>query len=64
MDPNKTKIEILPQLIENCSEDRSFSVTKGQQMCDFCFIEDAVKAIFKTFTSKKSKGGDNKYWIW
>ena len=54
--PKQDKNRILPQLIENCLEDRSFSVTKGQQMCDFCFIEDAVKAIFKTFTSKKSKG--------
>ncbi len=54
--PKQDKNRILPQLIENCLEDRSFSVTKGQQMCDFCFIDDVVKAIFKTLTSKKSNG--------
>ena len=25
-------------------------------MCDFCFIDDAVRAIFKTLISKKTNG--------
>ena len=54
--PNQDNNRILPQVIENCLKNRKFPTTKGEQYCDFCFIDDAVKAIFKTLVSKKTNG--------
>ena len=54
--PKQDKNRILPQIIENCIKNKSFPVTKGQQLCDFCFINDAVRAVFKTFKSKSTDG--------
>ena len=54
--PNQDNNRILPQVIENCLKNRKFPTTKGDQYCDFCFIDDAVKAIFKTLVSKKTNG--------
>ena len=53
---NQDKNRILPQVIENCLKNRKFPTTKGEQYCDFCFIDDAVKAIFKTLVYKKTNG--------
>ena len=47
---------ILPQIITNCLKNKKFPVTKGDQYCDFCFIDDVVKGIFKTLYSKKVNG--------
>ncbi len=47
---------ILPQIITNCLKNKKFPVTKGDQYCDFCFIDDVVQGIFKTLHSKKVKG--------
>ncbi len=54
--PKQDKNRILPQLIENCLKNKAFATTKGEQYCDFCYIDDAVRAIFKTLTSKKTDG--------
>ena len=54
--PKQDKNRILPQLIESCLKNKAFPTTKGEQYCDFCYIDDAVRAIFKTLTSKKTDG--------
>ncbi len=54
--PNQNRNRILPQVIDNCLKDKKFPTTKGDQYCDFCFIDDAVKAIFKAMSSKKING--------
>ena len=54
--PKQDKNRILPQVIEASIKDNRFSLTKGDQYCDFCYIDDAVKAIFKTFNSEKTNG--------
>ena len=54
--PNQDKNRILPQVIENCQKNKKFPTTKGEQNCDFCFIDDAINAIFKTLNSKKTNG--------
>ena len=54
--PKQDKNRILPQIIENCFKNKVFPTTKGEQYCDFCYIDDAVRAIFKTLTSKKTDG--------
>ncbi len=54
--PKQDKNRILPFLIDNCKKNKTFLTTKGNQICDFCYIDDVVLAIFKSFTSKKSNG--------
>ena len=54
--PKQHKNRILPQIIENCLKNKKFPVTKGQQYCDFCYIDDAIQGIFKTLKSKKTDG--------
>tara|TARA_A100001011_G_scaffold312565_1_gene330057 strand:- start:180 stop:1088 length:909 start_codon:yes stop_codon:yes gene_type:complete len=54
--PKQDNNRILPHVIENCLKNKSFPLTKGEQYCDFCFIDDAVNAMFKTFNLKKTNG--------
>ena len=54
--PRHDKNRILPQVIKASIQDNRFPLTKGDQYCDFCYIDDAVKAIFKTLNSKKTNG--------
>ena len=54
--PKQDKNRVLPYLIDNCRKNKVFPTTKGNQLCDFCFIDDVVLAIFKSLTSKKSNG--------
>ena len=54
--PNQATNRILPQIIINSLKNKKFKTTKGDQYCDFCFVDDAVNAIFKTLVSKTSNG--------
>ena len=54
--PNQDNNRILPYLIKNSLKNKSFKTTKGLQVCDFCYIDDVIEAIFKCFKSKKSTG--------
>lgn len=54
--PQQDKNRIISELVESCLKNRKFPTTKGDQLCDFCFIDDAVRAIFKTLISKKTNG--------
>ena len=54
--PNQDQNRILPQVIKNCLHDKKFPITKGEQYCDFCYIDDVVNAIFKSLNSQKSNG--------
>jgi len=46
----------IPQMISGCLKDSKFPVSKGEQIRDFCFIEDVVNAIFLVFNTPKSHG--------
>ena len=54
--PNQGKNRVLPEVIEACLRNKKFATTLGDQKCDFCFIDDAVEAIFKTLFTSKSNG--------
>ncbi|MBI3773312.1 MAG: NAD-dependent epimerase/dehydratase family protein [Gammaproteobacteria bacterium] len=54
--PGQDNRRFLPQIILGCLEDRSFPVSKGAQMRDFCFVQDVVDAVFLTFDSSSVKG--------
>ena len=44
----------MPYVIDQCRKSKKF--LKGEQYCDFCFIDDVVKAVFKVFLSKNTNG--------
>ena len=54
--PNQGKNRVLPEVIEACLRNKKFATTLGDQKCDFCFIDDAIEAIFKTLFTSKSNG--------
>lgn len=47
---------VIPFIINNCLKNKTFSTTEGSQICDFCYIDDIVKVIFKSFKNKKTNG--------
>ena len=54
--PKQDENRIIPFLIKNCKINKKFFTTSGKQFCDFCYIDDVVKAIFKILFSKKTNG--------
>lgn len=46
----------IPQVIEGCLKKKSFPVSSGNQIRDFCYIDDVVKAIISSLNNKKSFG--------
>ena len=51
-DPNR----VLPQIITGCLKNKSILASTGNQIRDFCYIDDVVNAIFLTLTTKNVKG--------
>ena len=47
---------IISFLIKNCLKNKKFPTTEGKQICDFCYIDDVVNAIFKSINNKKTNG--------
>jgi nucleoside-diphosphate-sugar epimerase len=54
--PGQDNRRFLPQIIFGCLEGRSFPTSKGEQLRDFCYVEDTVAAVFATFSSPKAIG--------
>ena len=46
----------VPQVISGCIKKKSFPVSAGSQIRDFCYIDDVVKAILLSLNNKKSHG--------
>lgn len=46
----------IPQVINGCIKKKLFPVSSGEQFRDFCYIDDAVKAIMLSLNNKKSHG--------
>ena len=44
--PGQNEERFLPQIIKGCLNDRRFPTSAGEQLRDFCYIEDVVRAIF------------------
>lgn len=54
--PKQDENRILPYIIKNCLENKSFKTTSGKQYNDFCYIDDVVDAIFKSLSLKETNG--------
>ncbi len=54
--PGQDARRFLPQIIKGCIENRSFPTSAGQQLRDFCFVQDTVEAVFAAFSKPAAKG--------
>lgn len=54
--PGQNKERFIPQVIQGCLSNQPFPTSKGEQLRDFCFIDDVIGAIFKTLESDKARG--------
>lgn len=54
--PGQDADRFLPQIIKGCLEGRSFPVSAGEQLRDFCFVQDTVAAVFSVLTEPAVRG--------
>ena len=46
----------IPQVIKGCLENKTFPVSEGTQIRDFCHIDDVVDGIIASLNSKQALG--------
>ncbi len=54
--PEQDDNRFIPQIIKGCLNNQKFLTSKGEQLRDFCFINDIVQAIFCALDSNKAHG--------
>lgn len=54
--PKQDENRLIPISIMACLKNKTFNCSSGEQLRDFIYIDDVVKAIFKLIKSSKSKG--------
>jgi nucleoside-diphosphate-sugar epimerase len=54
--PGQDASRFLPQIIKGCLENRSFPTSAGQQLRDFCYVQDVVEAVFAAFSQAAVRG--------
>ena len=54
--PGQDDNRFIPQIIKGCLSNDNFSVSHGEQLRDFCHIDDIVDAIFLTIKSESCFG--------
>ena len=54
--PGQGSERFIPQIINGCMNNDKFSVSKGEQLRDFCFIDDFVDAVFLALCNNNAFG--------
>lgn len=54
--PKQDANRFLPQIIKGCLLNRDFPTSNGEQLRDFCYVEDTVSAIFLALGSSMADG--------
>ena len=54
--PGQDKKRFIPQIIDGCLSNNSFPTSLGEQLRDFCYIDDVVDAIFLCLENQRSHG--------
>ena len=54
--PGQGSERFIPQIINGCMNGDKFSVSKGEQLRDFCFIDDFVDAVFLALGNNNAFG--------
>jgi nucleoside-diphosphate-sugar epimerase len=54
--PGQDSARFLPQIICGCLDDTMFPTSSGEQLRDFCFVEDTVNAILQALVKPEAVG--------
>ena len=54
--PGQSSDRFLPQVIRGCLRGKAFPVTTGDQLRDFCFVDDTVTAIMRALAAEEAEG--------
>ena len=54
--PGQNDKRFIPQVINNCLQAKEFSVSAGNQLRDFCYVEDVVNAILLSLGNEQAIG--------
>jgi nucleoside-diphosphate-sugar epimerase len=54
--PGQNKQRFLPQVIEGCLRGASFPVSKGEQLRDFCYMDDVIDALIRAAMNREAQG--------
>lgn len=54
--PGQDRNRFIPQIIKGCLSGRPFPVSKGEQLRDFCYVDDIAEGILNTLEAKDAKG--------
>jgi nucleoside-diphosphate-sugar epimerase len=54
--PGQGGRRFLPQIISGCLQDKTFPVSAGAQLRDFCHVQDTVAAVFAALQSPVARG--------
>ena len=54
--PGQDVKRFLPQIIQGCLNNADFPTSAGEQIRDFCFVEDAVRAVTQALTVPEAIG--------
>ena len=56
MDQNQDDNRVIPYVIKNSIKNKKFNCSSGVQLRDFTYIDDVIKAIYKSLSSKGAIG--------
>lgn len=54
--PGQDPMRFLPYLISRCLADEEIRISPGEQLRDYCFIDDIVEAVFMVFANTAANG--------
>tara|TARA_B100000029_G_scaffold480385_1_gene528375 strand:- start:4090 stop:5016 length:927 start_codon:yes stop_codon:yes gene_type:complete len=54
--PHQKKDRLIPQVIHGCLKKKKFPVSKGNQLRDFCYVDDVINAMILCLTKKQALG--------
>ena len=54
--PHQKNDRLIPQVINGCFKKKNFPVSKGNQLRDFCYVDDVINAIILSLIKKNALG--------
>jgi nucleoside-diphosphate-sugar epimerase len=54
--PGQDARRFIPQIVRGCLDGRSFPTSAGEQLRDFCYIDDTVDAVFAALCAESARG--------
>ncbi|HAK89633.1 MAG: hypothetical protein A2X55_04830 [Nitrospirae bacterium GWB2_47_37] len=54
--PGQDEKRFIPQIIQGCLKDEEFKTSEGNQLRDFCYIDDIVDAMIKAAVTEEARG--------